>query len=105
MFGARPHPSAAMAAVFPLVDPEGPRPPPGLAWAFRFRLDGSAETLPIDHAIDPEAIEEGWLWLHFNLGDQRSRSWLSSSPHVHVAAREALVSHEEHQQLQMAHDC
>jgi zinc transporter len=27
------------------------------------------------------------------------------SPHLHAAARDALVSHEEHQQLQMAQDC
>jgi len=94
-----------MAAVFPLVDPDGPRPLPGLAWAFRFGPDGAAEALPVDRAIDPTAIEDGWLWLHFNLGDQRSRHWLSDSPHLHWAARDALVSPEERQQLQMAQDC
>jgi zinc transporter len=94
-----------MAAVFPLVDTEGPRPLPGLAWAFRFGPDGSAKALPIDHAIDPTGTEAGWLWLHFNLGDQRSRNWLSGSPHLHSAARDTLLSPEERQQLQMAHDC
>src|SRR5262245_2023952 len=93
-----------MAAVFPLVDAEGPRPLPGLAWAFRFGPDGSAEALPVDHAIDPAGIDEGWLWLHFNLGDQRSRHWLNDSPHLHSAARDALVSPEERQQLQLAQD-
>ena len=94
-----------MAALFPRVDADRPRPLLGLAWAFRFGPDGAAEALPLDHAIDPAAIDEGWLWLHFNLGDQRSRHWLSDSPHLHSAARDALVSAEERQQLQMAQDC
>src|SRR5262245_35595469 len=94
-----------MAAVFPLLDAESPRPLPGLAWAFRFGPDGSAEAMSIDHAIDPAAIEEGWLWLHFNLAAQRSRHGLTHSPPLHSAPRDALVSPEERQQLQMAQDC
>jgi zinc transporter len=94
-----------MAAVFPLVDADGSHPLPGLVWAFRFGRDGSAEMLPVDRAIDLEEPGEGWLWLHFNLGDQRSRRWLSDSPQLHSTARDALLSPEEHQQLRTAQDC
>jgi zinc transporter len=94
-----------MAAVFPLVDVEGPPPVPGLIWAFRFGRDGSAEQLPVDRAIVLEDSDDGWLWLHFNLMDQRSRLWLTASPHLHSTARDALLSPHEHQQLQMAEDC
>jgi zinc transporter len=94
-----------MAAVFPLVDTEAPRPVPGLIWAFRFGPDGSAEQLPIDHAIALEEPDDGWLWLHFNLMDQRSRHWLTASPQLHSTARDALLSPQEHPQLQMAEDC
>jgi zinc transporter len=94
-----------MAAVFPLVDTETPRPVPGLIWAFRFGRDGSAEALPVDRPIAFDGPDGGWLWLHFNLMDQRSRHWLTASPHLHSTAREALLSPQEHQQLQMAEDC
>ena len=94
-----------MAAVFSLVDAEGSRPVPGLIWAFRFGRDGSAEALPVDCAIALDGPDDGWLWLHFNLMDQRSRHWLIASPHLHPTARDALLSPQEHQQLQMAEDC
>jgi len=94
-----------MAAAFPPVDAGGNGPVPGLVWAFRFGQDGSAQMLPIDHAIDLEGAGEGWLWLHFNLGDQRSRRWLSDSPQLHATARDALLSPQEHQQLQAAQNC
>jgi len=94
-----------MAAVLPLVDADAVRPLPGLAWAFHFGGDGSARMLPVDHAIDPDAIGDGWLWLHFNLLDQRTHHWLTDSPHLHPSARDALLSPAEHQQLQMTQDC
>jgi zinc transporter len=94
-----------MAAVFPLVDADVARSVPGLAWAFHFGRDGAARMLPVDHPIDPDAVGEGWLWLHFNLLDQRTRHWLSDSPHLHPGARDALLSPDEHQQLQMMQDC
>ena len=81
-----------MAAVFPLVDSETPRAVPGLIWAFRFGRDGSAEALPVDRAIVLDRPDDGWLWLYFNLMDQRSRHWLAASSQLHSTARDALLS-------------
>jgi|SRR5262245_38884319 len=88
-----------MAALYPLLDPGGRRAAPGLQWAFRFGPGGSPETRPIDDAIP--LADEGWLWLHFDLIDQRSRVWLTAQPHFGLVVREELFSSDDHQQLWM----
>jgi zinc transporter len=75
---------------------------PGLVWAFRLHEDGSAEPLPVDAPI--EFRHDGRLWLHFNLGDLRVRSWLADA-NVPMLARELLLSNDNFQQLHVLDDC
>jgi zinc transporter len=75
---------------------------PGLVWAFRLHHDGSAEPLPVDAPI--EFAHDGRLWLHFNLGDTRVRSWLADA-NVPLLARQLLLSNDNFQQLHVLDDC
>jgi zinc transporter len=75
---------------------------PGLVWAFRLHMDGSAESLPIDAPI--EFTHEGRLWLHFNLSDARVRPYLADL-NIPPLARELLLSNDNFQQLHLLDDC
>src|SRR6201991_2844668 len=77
-------------------------PIPGLVWAFRLHHDGSAEPLPIDKPI--EFSHDGRLWLHFNLTDTRTRSWLASLQ-IPSLARDLLLSHDNFQQIHIVDHC
>src|ERR1700754_1809 len=77
-------------------------PIPGLVWAFRLHHDGSAEPLPIDKPI--EFSHDGRLWLHFNLTDTRTRSWLASLQ-IPSLARDLLLSHDNFQQIHIVEHC
>lgn len=93
-----------------LTEPDIATPPPslgnpsipGLVWAFRLHLDGSAESLPIDSPI--EFSHDGRLWLHLNLGDVRLRSWFFDA-NLPPLARELLLSSDNFQQLHILDDC
>ena len=91
-----------MAAIYPLLDAADRRTAPGLLWAFWFGPGGTPMALPIDRAIDVSSSDEGWLWLHFDLIDQRSRVWLTAQPHFGMVVRDELFSSDDHQQLRMA---
>lgn len=91
-----------MAAIYPLLDAADRHTAPGLLWAFWFGPGGTPEALPIDRAIDVSSSDEGWLWLHFDLIDQRSRVWLTAQPHFGMVVRDELFSSDDHQQLRMA---
>jgi len=90
-----------MAVLYPLLDVADRRTIPGLLWAFRFGPGGTPELLPIDGALAALSNDEGWLWLHFDLIDQRSRVWLTSQPHFGLVVREELFSSDDHQRLRM----
>jgi zinc transporter len=75
---------------------------PGLVWAFRIHADGSAEALAVDQPI--EQRHDGWLWLHFNLADQRVAPALGAFA-LPPPALALLRSHDEHQQLHAVDDC
>jgi zinc transporter len=75
---------------------------PGLVWAFHIHADGSSEPLAVDQPV--EARHDGWLWLHFNLVDQRVGNWLTSIDIPPVAAA-LLTAHDNHQQLHAQDAC
>ena len=85
-----------------LLEPKGYGVVPGLVWAFRIHADGSAEALAVDHPI--EARHDGWLWLHFNLADQRAVAALREFD-LPPPALALLLSHDSHQQLHAVGDC
>ena len=82
-----------------------PRPPlslaaeviPGLIWGFRGSADGACSPVTDDRFPEPPA--SGWVWLHFNLADQRARTWLAASPLVPKAAIDTLLSADDTQFL------
>ena len=75
---------------------------PGLVWAFRLHHDGRAEALPIDAPIEPS--HDGRLWLHFNLTDVRTRTWLANM-HIPQLARDLLLSNDNFQQIHVVDNC
>ncbi len=76
---------------------------PGLVSAFRFEADSAGEELPVDKPIAERP--DGWLWLHFNLADARACRFLRGGFSLPVAARELLISTDEHQQLNVSGGC
>lgn len=77
---------------------------PGLAWAFRFRADGSSEEMAVDQPIADHL--DGWLWLHFDLPTGHGPLQLPKSfSRLPVAATELLVAPDQHQQLHVEEGC
>ncbi len=73
---------------------------PGLVWGFRFDEDGAAT--PLDGPAALAAMEAGelWIWLHFNLVDERAVAALASLPHIPAAARDLLLGTDDRQRLE-----
>ena len=84
------------------AEPETALAIPGLVWAFRLHHDGRAEALPVNAPIEPS--HDGRLWLHFNLADVRTRSWLAAVQ-LPQLARELLLSHDNFQQIHTIDNC
>ncbi|MBN8945131.1 MAG: transporter [Rhizobiales bacterium] len=76
---------------------------PGLVWAFRIHPDGTAEELAVDAPLEDR--HDGWLWLHFNLADQRAGLWLDSASGLPEPALALMRGADRHQQLHAADGC
>ena len=76
----------------------------GLVWGYRFHDDGQAE--PLDPAAAMRALDaqEGWIWLHFDLVDNRVRSALAGRKGLPAEALDLLLGTEERQQLRAVDD-
>jgi zinc transporter len=74
---------------------------PGLVWGVRCSGTTAA---PIEG--DFAKVEPGqWLWLHFNLADMRTPSWLASTTLISKTAAERLLSNDDTQQIVPLGDC
>ncbi len=76
----------------------------GLIWGYRFAEDGSAEALDGPAADAALASGDGWVWLHFNLADTRTRARLASLPGVPPAALALLLDSDERTQMEVWSD-
>jgi magnesium transporter/zinc transporter len=76
--------------------------PAGFAWVYRFDETGKATPLGHDEKVELGSKDQGFLWLHLNLADVRSREWIKAQQALPEEARESLLGAQEHQQL--AHD-
>jgi zinc transporter len=76
---------------------------PGLAWAFRFHADGTIEELAVDEPI--KDYRDGRLWLHFHLVDEGASRSLDSLADLPQAARDSLITSDEHPQLRAEGSC
>lgn len=78
--------------------------PAGLVWAYRFSEDGQANRIVDEEVRALLEQPEGWLWLHFNLSDQRARRWLQQTALLPAAARQLLVDTDDHLQIEIIDD-
>lgn len=74
----------------------------GLAWAYRFSTDGEAEKVEAYENLNLDMAGEGFLWVHVNLVNRHGHDWILQQPAIPDAARQMLVSTNDHQQL--SHD-
>ena len=77
---------------------------PGLIWAYRFREGYPPEALEPDGVSAALATEDGWLWLHFTLTDQRARAWIGQLEVLPKAARAPFLVAEEQLGLHAEND-
>lgn len=69
--------------------------PPGLVGAWRGAADGRVKLIPPAQIDEALAAEDGWVWLHVDLVDQRMQGWLSGCCPLPAAARAILEGHDE----------
>ena len=71
----------------------------GLAWGYRFSKTGVAE--PLQGPALREALEkqEVWLWLNFDLADERASATIAALPHLPPGALAMLRSADDRQQI------
>lgn len=69
--------------------------PPGLVGAWRGAADGRVKLIPPAQIDEALAAEDGWVWLHVDLVDQRMQGWLTGRCTLPVAARAVLDGHDE----------
>jgi zinc transporter len=76
----------------------------GLVWGYRFNEDGSAE--PLSPSAAMQALNERltWVWLHFDLVDNRVRAALTGCAGLPPEAVDILLGNEERQQLHAIDD-
>jgi zinc transporter len=91
MDAAAPSPSAARA-----FSEEGIN---GLAWGYRFSGTGASELLQGGALREALEKREVWLWLNFDLADERARAAISDLPHLPPAALAMLLSTDERQHI------
>jgi len=77
---------------------------PGLLWGFGFDQAGRPEALDPELAAAFSAKPGGWIWLHFDLVDQRCQNWLSAAAHLGPAAKTTLLSTGDHQHFRISSD-
>lgn len=70
----------------------------GIVWAYHFSLDGTATQVPRDQMPSLSA-ETGFTWLHLDLVHTRAQAWIDEQKELPPAARELLLSRENHQRL------
>ena len=87
---------------------KSPRPPEtsllpqengGLAWGYRFSETGAPESKQAHDLLAALARQDSWLWLHFDLLDNRAGVTIAALPHLPRGALEMLCSAEERQQI------
>src|SRR5262245_625640 len=67
--------------------------PPGLVWAFGSIPGHPPAQLQVKD-IRPALAGEGWVWLHFNLVDQRAPNWVGDACGLPVSVQALLAAHD-----------
>jgi zinc transporter len=72
----------------------------GLVWGYRFSETGAAELLEGPELREELNKGESWLWLNFDLGDERAAAAIASLPHLPPAAVALLLSSDDRQHIE-----
>jgi len=81
------------------VHEEGAAALPGLVWGYRFNEDGKADPLHAAEALSAFERRESWIWLHFDLVDNRSLKAINSLAGIPLQIREILTGRETRQRI------
>lgn len=76
--------------------------PLGLVWGYRFNEDGCADLLDQAEGLFAYARQESWLWLHFDLSDQRAHNAIKSLPGLPAEVIELLLGTDPRQRIAIA---
>ncbi len=79
----------------------GPAVVPCLVWAYHFDDEGRATPIAEEAAFAPPP-QHGWVWLHFDLSDNRSRAVLATVPDLPDDVLELLEEQAEMTRLEFA---
>ncbi|MEP6563597.1 MAG: CorA family divalent cation transporter [Mesorhizobium sp.] len=75
---------------------------PGLVWAYRAAPDGRPAPLAPRDIAAALAAPDGWVWLHVDLVDRRTHSWINHACALPASAQAILEGHED--SLALAHE-
>jgi hypothetical protein len=84
-------PPAARAGPFGGID--------GLAWGYRFSETGVAKLVQGPALREAMEKQEVWLWLNFDLADERASATIAALPHLPPGALAMLRSADDSQQI------
>ena len=86
----------AVSQAFNVVTDEAQAWLGGLVFAIAFDRDGVGQTLSnCDASTLDQSAREGWLWLHFNLADMRTQTFLRRHAVLSPAVRTMLLDDED----------
>jgi Mg2+ and Co2+ transporter CorA len=71
----------------------------GLAWGYRFSETGVAELVQGSALREAMEKQEVWLWLNFDLADERASATIAGLPHLPPGALAMLRSADDSQQI------
>jgi zinc transporter len=71
----------------------------GLAWGYRFSKTGVAELMQGPALREALEKQDAWLWLNFDLADERAGATIAALPHLPPGALAMLRSTDERQQI------
>ena len=70
-----------------------------VAWAYRFSKTGEAELIAGPALLKALEKQEVWLWLNFDLGDERASAAIAGLPHLPRGALAMLSSKDDRPQM------
>jgi zinc transporter len=71
----------------------------GLVWGYRFNEDGCADLLDQAEGLSAYERHESWLWLHFDLADQRAHAAIKSLPGLPAEVIDLLLGSDPRQRI------
>jgi len=78
---------------------DGHGDPQGIVWGYRFNDDGRADLLDAAEGLAAYERRESWLWLHFDLADQRAHSAIKSLPGLPADVIDLLLGSDSRQRI------